>query len=137
MRKNLTSGIWDMNWLKTDRIAEAGSLSLHSSKASMMITVEMPDLMRGCTINLSIWLQRVSSVISGSDCNSGMRIDRNSLYLRASCTARVGKMNWRSLRSKKSREQKKEAPRRPSANILSAIVCAIVLFPVPANPFNQ
>ena len=30
-----------------------------------------------------------------------------------------------------------EPPSRPSANTLSAIVCAIVLFPVPANPFNQ
>ena len=46
-------------------------------------------------------------------------------------------MNWRSFRSSKSREQKKEAPSRPSANILSAKVCAIVLFPVPASPFSQ
>ena len=66
-----------------------------------------------------------------------MRIDRNSGYLRASWTARVGKMKWRSLRSSRSREQKKEAPSCPSANTLSAIVCAMVLFPVPANPFNQ
>ena len=66
-----------------------------------------------------------------------MKIDRNSVYLRASWTARVGKMKRRLLRSSKSREQKKEAPSCPSANNLSAIVCAIVLFPVPANPLSQ
>jgi hypothetical protein len=66
-----------------------------------------------------------------------MRIDRNLMYLRASCTARVGKMKWRLLRSSKSREQKKEAPSCPSANALSAIVCAMVVFPVPASPFSQ
>ena len=59
------------------------------------------------------------------------------MYLRASWTARVGKMKWRLLRSSKSREQKKEAPSCPSTNTLSAIVCAMVLFPVPANPFSQ
>jgi len=46
-------------------------------------------------------------------------------------------MRWRSLRSEKSREQKKEAPSRSSADVLSAMVCAMVLFPVPANPFSQ
>jgi hypothetical protein len=46
-------------------------------------------------------------------------------------------MNWRLLRSEKSREQKKEAPSCPFANDLSAIVCAMVLFPVPASPFSQ
>src|ERR1700753_1168030 len=66
-----------------------------------------------------------------------MKADRKSVYLRASWTARVGKIDWRFLRSSKSREQKKDAPSRPSANILSAIVCAMVLFPVPARPFNQ
>ena len=49
----------------------------------------------------------------------------------------VGKISLRLLRSSKSREQKKEAPSRPAANILSATVRAIVLFPVPASPFNQ
>ena len=66
-----------------------------------------------------------------------MNIDRNLVYLLASWTARVGKMNWRLLRSSKSWEQKKEAPSRPSANVLSATVCAMVLLPVPASPFNQ
>ena len=76
-------------------------------------------------------------MISGSDRTSWMNGDRNLVYLRASWTARVGKMNWRLLRSSKSREQKKEAPSRPSANALSAMVCAMVLLPVPASPFNQ
>ena len=66
-----------------------------------------------------------------------MNVDRNSVYFRASWTAKVGKINWRLLRSSKSREQKNEAPSRPSANARSAIVCAMVLFPVPASPFNQ
>jgi len=46
-------------------------------------------------------------------------------------------MKWRLLRSSKSREQKKEAPSWSSTNSLSAIVCAMVLFPVPANPLSQ
>ena len=46
-------------------------------------------------------------------------------------------MKWRFLRSSKSLEQKKEAPSWPFANNLSATVLAMVLFPVPANPFNQ
>ena len=76
-------------------------------------------------------------MIAGSDCTSGMMIDRNLVYLLASWTARVGKMNWRLLRSSKSREQKKEAPSCPSEKTLSATVCAMVLFPDPASPFNQ
>jgi len=46
-------------------------------------------------------------------------------------------MKRRLLLSLKSREQKKEAPSCPSANNLSAMVCAIVLFPVPASPLSQ
>ena len=49
----------------------------------------------------------------------------------------MGNISLRSLRSSKSREQKKEALSCPFANNLSATVCAIVVFPVPANPFNQ
>ena len=41
------------------------------------------------------------------------------------------------LLSSKSREQKNDAPSWPFEKILSAIVCAMVVFPVPANPFNQ
>ena len=55
-----------------------------------------------------------------------MKADGNCAYLLASWTASVGKINRRLLRSSKSREQKKEAPRLPSANVLSAIVCAIL-----------
>ena len=73
----------------------------------------------------------------GFDCSSGMRIDRISVYLRASWTAMVGNMNWRLLLSSKSLEQKKEAPSCPCAETLSAIVCAIVVFPVPASPLSQ
>ena len=135
--KNLTFGSSDTNRPRTDRIAEAGSSSLHSSKASITITVEMVDSLSGCMISSSIWLYNDSWAIPGSDRASGTKIDRNSGYLRASWTARVGKMNWRLLRSSKSREQKNEAPSRPSANILSAIVWAMVLFPVPASPFSQ
>ena len=95
MRKNLTFGISDTNWLRTDRIAEAGSLSLHSSKASITMTVEMPDSFRGPTINFLIWLDRVLSAIAGSDCTSGMMIDQILVYLHASWTAQEGNMNWR------------------------------------------
>ena len=103
----------------------------------MIMTVEMAHSLRGHTINLFILLQRDSRVIPGSEHTNGTIIDRTSVYLRASWTARVGKMYWRLLQSSKSLEQKKEAPSCPPANTLSAIVCAIVLFPVPASPFNQ
>ena len=99
MRKNLTFGIWDTNWLRTDRIAEAGSLSLHSSKASITMTVEIPDFLRGPTINLFIWLERDSWMIPGFDRTSGVKIDRISVYLHASWTAIVGSINWRLAQS--------------------------------------
>ena len=76
-------------------------------------------------------------MMSGSDRTSWTKADRNSGYLLDSWTARVGKIDRRSLRSWKSREQKNEAPSLPSANALSAVVCAMVVFPVPASPFNQ
>ena len=75
--------------------------------------------------------------MSGFDWISLMKEDRNPGYLLESWTARVGKIDQRSLRSSRSREQKKEAPSLPSANALSAIVCAMVVFPVQASPFNQ
>ena len=135
--RNLTVGISMKNCPRTERIAEVGSSSVHSSKASMMISVEILDSLRGWTINLCIWLYRDSWEILGLDRARGTRRDRNLGYLRASWTARVGKINWRLLRSSKSREQKNEAPSCPSTNVLSAIVWAIVVFPVPASPFNQ
>ena len=58
-------------------------------------------------------------------------------YFRASWDANVGKMSWRLLRSSKLLEQKNDAPKRPLANALSAIVRAIVDFPVPASPLSQ
>lgn len=66
-----------------------------------------------------------------------MSEDRKSGYFCASWNANVGKMNRRLLRSSKPLEQKNDAPKRLSANNLSAIVCAIVVFPVPASPFSQ
>lgn len=72
----------------------------------MMITVEMADLMRGPTINLSTCPYSDSWAIVGSDWTNGTRVDRNLAYLGASWTARVGKMNLRLVRSSKSREQK-------------------------------
>ena len=56
VRKNLTFGILDTNRPRTDRIADADSSSSHSSRASMTITVEMVDSLRGWTINFFIWL---------------------------------------------------------------------------------
>ena len=64
-------------------------------------------------------------------------MDRNVGYLYASWKARVGKMKRRSLRSSKSREQKKEAPSSPSVKTCSLTVWAIVDLPVPASPFSQ
>lgn len=63
--------------------------------------------------------------------------DRTSGYLWASWNANVGKMKRRSLLSSKSREQKNDAPRRPSVNVRLAIVFAMVDLPVPASPFSQ
>ena len=93
--------------------------------------------MRGPTINLDIWSYKDSWAIPGSDRTRGIKCDRKLAYLRASWTARVGKMRLILLPSSKSREQKKEAPSCPSANVLSAIVIAIVVLPVPASPFSQ
>jgi len=97
----------------------------------------MADSLKGPVTNLLIWLYNDSWAIHGSDCTSGTKMDQNLVYLHASWTAMVGKMNWRLLWSSKSHEQKKEAPSCPPAKTLSAIVCIMVLFPVPANPFSQ
>ena len=43
-----------------DRMAEAGSSSLHSSRASMMVRVEMWVTLNGPTMSPSIYEQRVS-----------------------------------------------------------------------------
>jgi hypothetical protein len=54
VRKNLTFGILDANRPRTDRITGPDSSSLHSSKASTMITVETLESLRGWTISCSI-----------------------------------------------------------------------------------
>ena len=73
-----------MNWPRIDKITEAGSSSLHSSKASITIMVEMLDSMRGLTISSFIWLYKDPQEIPGSDCTNGMKTDRNLVYLWAS-----------------------------------------------------
>ena len=54
--KNLTSGISSTNLAKTERIADDGSSSLHSSKASITMTVETPISRRGSAIRACVWL---------------------------------------------------------------------------------
>ena len=135
--KNLTLGICPTKRPNMERIADDGSSSLHSSRTSITMTVEMPVDLSGSTINFTIWPRGDSWVTSGSDWRRVMRTDLNFGYLRASWKARVGKMKWRLLRSLKSREQKKDAPSSPSAKAHSLIVWAIVDLPVPASPFNQ
>ena len=39
------------------------------------MTVEIPDFLRGPTINFFIWLERDSWMIPGFDRTSGMKID--------------------------------------------------------------
>ena len=95
--RNLTFGISDTSCPRTERMAEAGSSSLHSSKASMMTTVEMADSRRGLTISLCNWSYKDSWAILGSDRIKGTNNDWKSGYLRASWTAIVGKMKWRLL----------------------------------------
>ena len=116
---------------------ETYSSSLHSSRPSMTITVlRMSELSKGSRIDSLIWCEQGRLLRSGRLVKS-IKFDRNPGYLYASWKARVGNIDLRSLRFSDSREQKKEAPSRPSLDILSAIVCAIALFPVPTGPFNQ
>ena len=112
--KNLTFEISLTNLAKTERIADDGSSSLHSSSASITMTVEIPVSRSGSTISFCIWLHSDSCIMSGFDRSIDTKRDRKSGYLCASWNAMVGNMKWRLLRSSKSREQKNEAPRRPS-----------------------
>ena len=57
----------------TERIVNEGSSSLHSSRALIMMTIEMPPDYSGSTINLSIWLYSGSSTMSGSNWRREMR----------------------------------------------------------------
>ena len=54
MIRNLTLGRSDMTCARTDRISEVDSSSLHSSRVSITIVVEMVDSLSGSTINSSI-----------------------------------------------------------------------------------
>ena len=120
--KNLTVGICLTNHPNTERIAEDDSSSLHSSRASITMTVGTSTDCSGPIINFSIWVCRDPSTISGLDWRRETRWDQNLGYLCASWKARVGNMRWRSLRSSKSREQQKETFRRPSVKRCSAMV---------------
>ena len=71
--KSLTMGIRLTSRPNTERIVDDGSSSLHSSRASITITVETPADWRGSTINLSIWLYSDSSTTSGLDWRRGTR----------------------------------------------------------------
>ena len=135
--KNLTWGMLKVDCPSTRRMADSGSSSLHSSSASITITVETSAERRGSTRNFSTCSWSDSWTMSGLAWRRGIREDRKPGYLWASWTASVGKMSLILLRSSKPLEQKNDAPRRPSANILFETVCAIVDFPVPARPFSQ
>ena len=58
-------------------------------------------------------------------------------YWYASWNASVGNITWRLLLPSKSYEQKKLAPRLPSAKLISANFWAMVDFPVPTRPLSQ
>ena len=122
---------------RMERIADAGSSSLHSSSASMMIKVGMRVILNGPMMSVSSWEQRESLPISGLAANTGRSSLLNCGYRYASWKARVGKMFRMLLLSSESREQKKLAPSFPSEKLVSARVWAMVDLPVPARPFSQ
>ena len=64
----------------TGRITEAGSSSLHSSKASLTNTTELLDSRRGWAINLCVWLNRDSWATSGSDRNIGTKMENRVCF---------------------------------------------------------
>ena len=118
-------------------MADAGSSSLHSSMASMIIRVGMFAALSGPTMSFSICEQSDSLPTSGHVFKTWSNCFWKGSSWWASWKASVGKIAWRLLRPSKSREQKKLAPSFPSAKDLSANVWAIVDFPVPARPFSQ
>jgi len=93
--KNLTPGISETNLPNTRRTANSGSLSLHSSRASITIVVEISVDLSGSTRNLCIWSWSDSWTTSGFDRRSGMSEDRKAGYLCVSWNASVGNMSWR------------------------------------------
>ena len=70
--KNFTSGSLLANWPKTERIAEDGSLSIHSSNASMTMTHLIFALESGLTRSFSSWVMREVWAMVGSCLMIGM-----------------------------------------------------------------
>ena len=118
-------------------MADAGSSSLHSSRASMMMRVMIWVALRGPTRSFSICEQRDSCPTFGRPFKTSSSSFRKCRYRQASWKAMVGKIFSRLLRSSKSREQKKLAPSFPSSKAVSANDWAMVDFPVPARPLSQ
>ena len=118
-------------------MADAGSLSLHSSRASMMMRVVVWVALSGLTRSFSICEQSDSCPTSGHSFKTSSKCCRKCGYRQASWKERVGKIIWRLLRSSKSREQKKLAPSFPFSEVDSANDWAMVDFPVPARPLSQ
>ena len=118
-------------------MADAGSSSLHSSRASTIMRVGMLAAVSGPTMSFSICEQSDSCPTSGRVFRTWSNSLRKKGSWWASWKASVGKIAWRLLLFSKSREQKKLAPSVPFAKAVSANVCAMVDFPVPARPFSQ
>ena len=118
-------------------MADAGSSSLHSSRASMMMRVVVWVALSGPTRSSSSCEQRDSCPVFGHSFKTSSNSCRKCKYRQASWKARVGKIFSRLLRSSKSREQKKLAPSFPFLKVVSANDWAMVDFPVPARPLSQ
>ena len=78
--KNLTLVIFPMYRESTERMADAGSSSRHSSRASMIITVEIRVALKGLTMSFSICEQRDSRPASGFTLNTRSNCSRNEGY---------------------------------------------------------
>lgn len=63
--KNLMSGIVAICQARREIMADAGSLSPHSSKASTTIIVEIRVILKGSTTSSVVWLSEDSFPISG------------------------------------------------------------------------
>ena len=63
--KNFTSDNYLINWPKTERIAEDGSASIHSSSASMTMTHVIFALESGLTRSFSSWVMREVWAMAG------------------------------------------------------------------------
>jgi len=103
----------------------------------MTIRVLICVATNGPTISFSICESRDSCPTSGFVLRSFSSSSRNCGYRWASWNASVGRMSRPLLLSSNSREQKKLAPRVPSAKQISANVWAIADFPDPTKPLSQ